>query len=139
MIALFLGLSLLITGLWILSGQLFFWNLIAKGTAMGLPKDHVYFQYLERQRHGLTIVSLWSSLFINVGIVFFGLRLSNRIAGPLYNLSQGLIEIKKHRRLRRPVTFRKGDYFMELSTQFNEAYTALGHEVSAEKAEIDEA
>jgi hypothetical protein len=65
-------------------------------------------------------------LFICCGIILvqLGLRISNRISGPLYRISLALDEIEKGQ-IPEPVSFRKRDFHPELAGRINRAIEVL--------------
>ena len=97
----------------------FFKDLQSTALAIGLPESHIFFTFLESQYYDLFILILIASFISFCLIVFFGILISHKIAGPLYRLSQDLqsmVETNKNR----DVIFRKGDYFQDLKVIINE-------------------
>ena len=91
-----------------------------QGTALniGLPKTHIFFTFIEGQYNDLLWLILIASFISFLLIVFFGILISHKIAGPLYRLSQDLIDMSEKNYVKE-VIFRKGDYFQELKEAIN--------------------
>ena len=95
---------------------LFFWNMKQKGLTVGIPEGHVYYQFLQNQKHDLDL------LFIGLAAVNFfllltvGFILSHRIAGPLYKVKQFLENPDEEGK----ITLREKDFFKELEPLLNE-------------------
>ena len=119
----FLGTALTLCGIFFAAERYFFWNLERNGAQLGLPADHVFFEFIRSQRSmmdGIFFVTAWSSMLV---LSIFGLYLSNRIAGPLYRLKKyftghgpggglGTVQLR----------FRKGDYFQDLAEAVNDYF-----------------
>lgn len=90
----------------------------SKGIEIGLPKNHVFFMFIEDQ------VAQMNSVFIVVAIltVFLlliaGVLISHRIAGPMYRLNNDLREMAKNQELKN-LKFREKDFFQEIPEAFN--------------------
>ncbi|MAF78480.1 MAG: hypothetical protein CME63_16595 [Halobacteriovoraceae bacterium] len=97
----------------------FFLDLKDTALKIGLPKGHIFFTFIESQYQDLTWLILIASLLSFLLIVFFGIIISHKIAGPLYRLSQDLLSMSKGSKLRQ-IIFRKGDYFQELKFSVNQ-------------------
>lgn len=98
--------------------NLYFFNVLAdEAKSAGLDPDHIYFQYLASQKTLMNQVFLITSVVSFTLIILGGLFLSNKVAGPLYRLTQHLRQ--QDRKDANPVKFRKGDYFPELEEAFN--------------------
>lgn len=108
----------------IIANKVFIWRLYEKGRKVGLSEDHVFFSFLNYQDSSLTITSLISAAVLFIVMGLFGLKMSHRVAGPLYRLNQHMRgvangELGKH------VKFRKGDFFPELAEAYNMQYDFL--------------
>lgn len=91
----------------------FFWQLEKMGLDIGLGPQHVYFKFLEVQSQKLFIIFIICSLVTSAAVLFFGLILSHRIAGPIHRLKAYLRDFHKNDK-NPPLSFREGDYFGEL-------------------------
>jgi len=60
-------------------------------------------------------------------VVFDILRLSNRFAGPLFRLRRSLRALARGE-IVRPISFREGDFWIEVAHEFNAALARLQHE-----------
>ena len=97
----------------------FFHKFELQGMALGLPANHVFFEFLDGQRREMNYIFLGSGAVIAVLVSVVGVLMSHRIAGPMYRL-------KKHMRMvadgetTENVKFRKGDFFPEIADGYNE-------------------
>ena len=108
----------------------FFWKLEHHAASIGLKPGHVFFEFIEEQRHA----KLWFfalAALADVSLIFWvGLRFSHRIAGPVYRLKMSLLELadRKNPASVKKITFREDDFFPELADAYNEAIEAHGLE-----------
>ncbi|MBT3236461.1 MAG: hypothetical protein HN353_10960 [Bdellovibrionales bacterium] len=100
----------------------FFFRLYELGERIGLTKNHNFFKFLDHQ-----MASLFLTFGIAFGIIFLifiliGLRLSHKIAGPLYRFNNHLLSMSSRGagQQLQEVHFRDGDYFLELEKSFNQ-------------------
>ena len=98
--------------------KFFFHSFIQKGQAAGLPADHIFFTFLAKQEASLDRIFLGACLVVFIAVVYFSMRLSNKIAGPLYRLDRHMQAVAEGK-TDHPVTFREGDYFLELAVSYN--------------------
>jgi len=89
------------------------------GMALGLPGDHVFFQFLTEQRTRMNVIFGVGSLCAFGALSLSGLFLSHRVAGPLYRLNKHMKDVAAGRTLR-DVKFRKKDFFPELADSYND-------------------
>lgn len=114
----FAFLSLILIGIFYFSIWYFFKEFANEAIEAGLPPGHVFFKFLDSQRTYMNYVFLLSSVVSCIVILFGGLFLSNKVAGPLYRMTQHLKTNSKKNVVN--LKFRKGDYFLELQDAFNE-------------------
>jgi len=94
------------------------------GQSLGLPPDHIYFEFLNTQRQLMTqIFSFTSGLCLAV-MSIGGLVFSHRVSGPLYRLHKHMLAVAEGK-TREPVRFRRGDFFPEVADAYNEQLKAL--------------
>lgn len=96
----------------------FFNNLTAEGVSVGLQPDHVFFHFISEQKKAMDKIFIFSCLFSFTVIWIGGLFISNKVAGPVYRLTQYMM--KNSTSDSSPIKFRKGDYFIELQDAFND-------------------
>lgn len=101
--------------------EFFFWKFFHMGKEMGLSPNHISYVFMEQQKALLDILFIYSSLLTFVVLFFVGLRVSNRVAGPLYSLRKHMDEMAEGT-LEKEIHFRKKDYFQELAISFNRIY-----------------
>lgn len=97
----------------------FFKRSFEAGRALDLPPDHIYFAYLDSQKTTMKWVFLLASGVTLVNLVFWGLYLSHRVAGPIYRLRKHMVDLREGR-TQGEVGFRKNDFFPELAESFNQ-------------------
>ena len=101
------------------SNYFFFAKFAAKGRELGLPPEHVFFQFISAQQADMLKLMSATGGVVFLMIVIQGIRSSHRIAGPLYRLDQDLQAMAKAGELKH-VRFRKKDFFLEIPLAFNE-------------------
>lgn len=69
---------------------LFFWNMKNKGIKVGIPEGHVYYQFLENQKHDLDMLFIGLATFNFILLLTVGFIVSHRIAGPLHKMKEFL-------------------------------------------------
>lgn len=111
--------SLTVIGVLYLANFSFFWTFYEKGRALGLPSDHIFFQFISRQESLLNIIYLATSAVVFLILVVTSIILSHKVAGPLYRLNKHMEGITQSGQPIQDVKFRKGDFFPELATSFN--------------------
>lgn len=95
----------------------FFEELHSVARTAGISEEHVFFEFVNEQKAIMLKLFIAASFFSFWVIFSGGIYLSHRIAGPLYRLTQhllnaGPLDLEK-------VKFRKGDYFKELEDAYN--------------------
>jgi uncharacterized protein involved in cysteine biosynthesis len=95
---------------------LFFWNMKNKGLSVGIPEGHVYYQFLNNQKHDLDLLFVGLAAFNLVLLLTVGFVVSHRIAGPIHKVKLFLKDPKSQE----PVQMRQNDFFKELGPLVNE-------------------
>lgn len=90
----------------------------SKGVEIGLPKNHVFFMFIEDQMMQMNSVFLVMATLTAVILLIAGVLISHRIAGPMYRLNQDLRLMADNKELR-SLKFRKKDFFQEIPESFN--------------------
>ena len=119
MIGWFFGLTLGVLFVFYFSNHLFINGFATQGIALGLPKDHIYFQFLDAQQRRLQLIFLLAGATVLVLTVIVGLVLSHRVAGPIVRMIRHLERGSQNPGPASELNFRKKDYFKELATAFN--------------------
>ncbi len=109
-----LSIAVVIMAVFFAANRYFFWAFERKGKAMGLDEGHIFFRFLAEQRWTMDLIYLITGVVACAILLAYGLYLSNRVAGPLYNLQQYLESYLAGRR-QGPLQFREKDYFQELA------------------------
>ncbi len=89
------------------------------GNEQGIPNDHIFFRFIDDQNYKMNFILLISSFIVFLISLIGALILSHRVAGPVYRLKMHL-DSSVLTGEKKEVTFRKGDFFMELQDAFNE-------------------
>ena len=90
------------------------------GTQLGLPRDHVYFQFIRMQEGTFNEVVLAIAIVVGVVLIIGGIVVSHKIAGPVYRMQKELNLMSRENPVQlKEIHFRKGDFFPELAEAFN--------------------
>jgi hypothetical protein len=120
------GLALAVVGLSYGAHRYFFYKFATRGREIGLPADHIFYQFLAEQSRIMDWIFVATALATAVLILTYGLYLSNRIAGPIHRLRNHLAA-----RLRgetpQPLAFRDSDYFQDLADPLNSCLQNPSH------------
>jgi len=96
------------------------------GHQAGLPDGHVYFQFIKMQETTFLRVILAIACVVGTILIFGGLAVSHKIAGPMYRLR---LEFNKMAEADNPalhkVNFREGDFFPEVPKAFNDLVSKI--------------
>ncbi len=113
-----IGSALAVSAFYYLALWVFFANLESKGLSMGLAPDHIFFLFVRQQVASLGVFFLAASLLMVLGLLVYGLYVSNRIAGPIH---QVVTQMKNNRLENKSelIQFRKKDFFHELADEAN--------------------
>lgn len=114
-----LSIAVVIMAVFFAANRYFFWAFERKGRAMGLEEGHIFFRFLAEQRGTMDLIYLTTGVVACVILLAHGLYLSNRVAGPLYNLQKYLQDYLAGRK-QAPLQFREKDYFQELAETVTE-------------------
>ena len=126
--------ALIIVGIFYGANQYFFWNFTQHGIALGLPSDHVYFQFLNEQSKMMDIIFGATALLAFAVLSLAGLIMSHRVAGPMYRLHRHMSDIAEGKTVG-DVKFRDKDYFQEVAAAFNLQLARFRNHPSVEKTE----
>jgi hypothetical protein len=96
----------------------------SKGIEIGLPKNHVFFMFIEDQMTQMNSVFIIMAILTAVILLIAGVLISHRIAGPMYRLNQDLRMMAEKKELR-SLRFRKKDFFQEIPDAFNMVVDSL--------------
>lgn len=99
-------------------------SFIEKGQDVGLPSNHIYFQFIADQARFMHIIFAVSSFCAFFALTVIGIWLSHRVAGPLHRLHKHMVKVTKGGKLTK-VKFRKKDYFPEIAKAYNLQVDAL--------------
>lgn len=115
-----IGSALAVVSIFFAAIRVFFWRLESKGVSIGLPKDHVFFQFVREQRWTMDVIFLITACATVAILVSTGLHLSNRIAGPIFRAKKYLAGLRAGE-VTGPLAFREKDYFQDLADSINES------------------
>lgn len=118
----FLGFSLLMSlisiAVFYIATLYLFWNFEQTGYSVGIPEGHIFYRFIGDQRSLMNIILLIAAPLITLVTCYIGIKLSNRVAGPIHNMTKHLKELNETGEIR-DVKFRENDYFIELENEFN--------------------
>jgi hypothetical protein len=113
------GISLVTIGVFYAADAYFFWKFSQLGQGLGLPSNHVFFQFIEEQRSTKNFYYAITAGVTLSFLVIWGVLLSHRVAGPLYHLCRHAKQVALGESTS-DVHFRKGDFFQEVAEAYNE-------------------
>jgi hypothetical protein len=96
---------------------LFFHNLRTRALAIGVPKGHVFFLYIDGQQYDLNQFLIYLVVLNFILLIIVGLVVSHRVAGPIYKLKKFLAQIDHNSP---DFKLRSKDYFKELEPIVND-------------------
>lgn len=102
----------------------FFRKLRLLGEEIQLSQDDIYFRFIEGLSQDLFYIFLVCAILTVIVVFTFGLRLSHKIAGPIFNLKNYLTTVGKGQDTGE-LSFRKDDFFNDLPEVVNESVRAL--------------
>ncbi len=108
-----------------------FRRFIEIGKDAGLSGDHIYFQFISMQQTAFRNVTIAIAIVVGGLLVFGGLAISHKIAGPIYRMKKSLDDMTASTEpaVLKPITFRKKDFFPELADSFNALVKKTGGKV----------
>lgn len=89
----------------------FFWKLADKAKKVGIPDNHVFFEFIGNLKYDMDVTFILFTIFNFILLVGVGLIISHRIAGPIKKLLNYLSEEPFPER---DFVLRKRDFFKEL-------------------------
>jgi hypothetical protein len=101
------------------SNYYFIYKMRDLGRISGLSTDSPFFVLIERQAELLSITVSISTMISFCMIVVFGLLISHKISGPIYNIQKNISD-RINKGVVRPFKFRKKDYFLDLAQSLND-------------------
>lgn len=99
--------------------SLFFKKFHESGAKYNLEPTHPYFQLIAEQQAFLIKSIVLISILMTLLFLIWAVVFSNRIAGPLYRLTQTFKNYKANDPIPH-LQFRPGDYFQEIPKAFND-------------------
>lgn len=98
--------------------ELFFYKMTSKAKAIGLDVNHPFFELIQSQKSVLSPLMIGSALLISVVMVWYGIYLSHRIAGPIKKIENHLDKCLSGEPVSE-LNFRKDDFFAEIGRKLN--------------------
>ena len=99
----------------------FFFQLRRQAMLAGLPKNHVFFQFISDRQRELGFITVGTFFVVLAASVVVGLVLSHKIAGPMYRLKVHFDSVAESGKAK-PVSFREGDFFQEIPEAYNRQF-----------------
>jgi hypothetical protein len=97
----------------------FFLKFFSKGQEVGLPPNHIFFQFLHEQQRIMDIIFLVTAGFAFIFLFSVGFIISNKVSGSMHRMQIHLRQMKQSQKFI-PIKFRKGDYFQEVAESLND-------------------
>ena len=91
----------------------FFWKLADKAKKVGIPDNHVFFEFIGNLKYDMDMTFILFTIFNFILLIGIGLIISHRIAGPIKKLLNYLDEEPFPQR---DFVLRKRDFFKELES-----------------------
>lgn len=113
-----LAIAVMTIALFYCADMYFFWKFRQLGQGLGLPSNHVFFQFIDEQRSSKNAYYAVTAAFSVAVLSVWGLLLSHRVAGPLHRLRKHCISVAEGE-THVDVRFRKGDFFPEVAEAYN--------------------
>jgi hypothetical protein len=102
----------------------FFYQLRQNGIKAGIPLESEYFTFIANSSRHFGIF-FFSMAFLSVFIIYyFGLRLSHRIAGPIFKINKTIDEVLKNKKTIL-IHLREDDYFHDHADKINELLKSI--------------
>lgn len=118
----FLGFSLLMSlisiAVFYIATLYLFWKFEQTGYSVGIAEGHIFYRFIADQRSLMNTILLIAAPVITIATCFIGIKLSHRVAGPIYNMTKHLKNINENGEIKE-IKFRENDYFLELENEFN--------------------
>jgi sensor histidine kinase YesM len=115
----FVGIAAATLGVFYTAKVLFFNHVHTYLRSLGFSDNHVLYDFLTRQSHIMDALFAGAAAVEIAFLAWMALRISNRIAGPLYRLRKEMLRTAQGGALTH-LKFRDGDYFEELADAYNE-------------------
>jgi sensor histidine kinase YesM len=112
------GIAVVTIGFFYAADAYFFWKFTQLGQGLGLPSNHVFFQFLDEQRSAKNLYYGVAAAIGLAAIAGWSLVLSHRVAGPLYRLRKHASAVASGETVS-DVRFRRGDFFPEVAEAYN--------------------
>lgn len=124
LISFFILINLVNFCIFFISTRYFFYSFEGKGDALGIPRGHIFFRFIDGLKGDMNFIFLTSAVITLIFVLLGGLIISHKAAGPLYRLLIELKGMKDNKELKK-ISFRKGDYLKEIEENFNEVVDTI--------------
>lgn len=114
-----------------LASEYFFVRYYGFAIDVGMRPSDPFFRVLSNMEMLLTYIFAVTSVIVVLVGVAGGLLFSHRVAGPMYRLKKHCEAVARGESLG-DVTFRKGDYFMEVAEAYNAQMAVLRERLKAQ-------
>ena len=114
-----IGLAFVSTAIFYGANQYFFWKFAQRGQEIGLPRGHIFFEFLAEQQSSMNLIFGITGVVSFAALTVGGLLLSHRVAGPLHRFKSHLRDVASGKTMS-DVSFREKDYFPEVAADFNQ-------------------
>lgn len=97
----------------------FFVGFVHKGVEVGIPKGHIFYQFIDTLKSDMDLLFLQGAIFSTFLVTLGGLMISHKMAGPLYRLKKEFKQMNQQGELHK-ITFRKNDAMEDFQKDLSE-------------------
>ncbi len=110
--------NMIAVGLSVIGVVYFFSTFINKGIEIGIPKNHIFFRFIDSLVYEMSLIYLVVFALTLLATLVGSYVISHKISGPLYRLKMHLKNLNEEEKLTE-IHFRKGDYTKDIENEFN--------------------
>lgn len=115
----FVGIATVTIALFYAAKVFFFYQVAHYLRSLGFAQDHALYEFITHQSHIMDMLFGGAAIVECAFLAWMGLKISHRVAGPLYRLRQEMLRTSQGGEVKH-LKFRDGDYFNELADAYNE-------------------
>lgn len=101
----------------------FYTMFVSKGIELGIPKNHIFYSFLDNLHTQMLSSFLRNSLISTFIIVIGAIIISHNLSGPMYRIKKEFKEMSKNKAIH-PFKFRKKDKLEDLERYIQDIYDA---------------
>lgn len=97
----------------------FFYRFITKGQELGIPKNHIFYRFINQLSNEMDIIFGVMAVIILISVITASYIISHKMAGPFYRLKKELKYMAESKTINK-IKFRKNDDVVEIEKYFNQ-------------------